>query len=301
MAWLRNIIDKQSKLLLKNRQLALLHVIVLAMLPYTAWMSVSVVALVTLRKGWRAGSGLLVPGLLGCCLLSFQWSALINALLVFMPCYLAACTLRGTNSWRAVAGMFFLQVMLVVWILQVFFPDIIMAQYLLIQAALKEIHPDGSLLIFLNEKGALSQYSLASYLLGIQAFGVVLSAALSLVFARSVQANLFNPGGFKQEALAFRDKKAGLVLLAGTLIAVSQHNGVAMGLLPMLLFYFVLIGLSLSFSLLNKLHPVVSFSLLMTPLVLLPFIMLPAYLLFGSLDSLFNLRCYLRSDAEKTI
>ena len=305
MTWLSGLIRKQSQYLLSNNRHAMLRAIILALLPFTVWLSVALIALVTLRKGWREGGRLLVPVILITFALPLARTtpmvSLVNALLTFVPCYLAACVLRSTTHWRAVAGLFFLQVFAAVLLLQVFMPDLILAQYLYFQTVLRELQTESTLLAFINDTASLNQTIFASYLLGLQAVGVVFSAGLSLMFARSIQSQLFYPGGFKQEVLAFRGDKVGLILFVVLLVAAKQHSMVAMSLLPLLIFYFLLAGLSLSFNILAKQWPRYTGILLVSTLFLLPFVMLPVYVIFGSLDSVFNFRLYLPSDAGKTI
>lgn len=305
MTWLSGVVRKQGQMLLENKWQALLQSIVLALLPYTSWMSVAVVALVTLRRGWRDGGWLLVPVIIANFALSLAYTtptiALVNALLVFLPCYLSAVTLRLMANWRAVAAVLFLQVIMVVLLLQIFMPDFVMAQYLYLQTVLRDVQADSALLAFISDKTGMNPMVLASYLLGLQAVGVVFSACISLMFARSVQSQLFYPGGFKREMLAFRGDKVGLLLLVILLIAANQQSVIAMSLVPMLILYFVLAGVSLSFNILAKQKPWRTIVLLVATLILVPFIMLPVYVIFGSLDSVFNFRLYLPSDAGKTI
>jgi len=305
MAWLGGLIRKQGQFLLENERYAMLHAAILALLPYTAWLSVASVVLVTLRRGWRKGGLLLVPAFAAYFSLAFSSTtlviALINAALVFMPAYLAACVLRLTTSWRAVAGAYFLQIVVAVVMLQMYMPDFIVAQYLYIQAALRELQSDSALLTLVNNKAGLNQAVLGSYLLGLQTIGIVFSACLSLMLARFVQSELFCPGGFKREMLTFRGDKIDLLLLVILFIAANQQNVFAMSLLPIVIFYFMLAGLSLSFNVLSKQRPLRLMILSIASMVLLPFVMLPVYVIFGSLDSLFNLRLYLLSDAGKTI
>ena len=305
MTWLSGLIRKQGLLMLDNNRHAMLHAIALALLPYTAWLSLAIVALVTLRKGCREGGWLLVLVTFANFMLSaFSASAsisLINALLTFMPGYLAACVLRLTVSWRAVAGLFFLQVLVAVLLLHLFVPEFIMAQYVYLQSVLREVQTDNALLAFINDKTVSNQLVLASYFLGLQAVGVVFSASLSLACARFIQSQFFYPGGFRQEMLNFRGDKIGLLLLIILFIATSQQNVLAMSLFPMLIFYFLLAGLSLIFNIFAKQKPLRTLILLVATIVLMPFVMLPVYVIFGSLDSLFNFRLYLPTDAGKTI
>ena len=305
MSWLSNLICKQGQLLLENERYAILHAVLLALLPYTAWLSVALVALMTLRKGWRKGVILLIPALcayfaLSCSSMTMN-IALVNALLVFMPTYIGACVLRFSTSWRVVASAFFLQIMIAILLLQMYMPEFITAQYLYIQAALRELQSDSSLLALINSKSSQNQMILANYLLGIQAIGIVFSAGLSLLLARSIQSQLFCPGGFKQEMLAFRGDKIGFLLLVIVFVGASLQNALAMSLFPILLFYFMLAGLSLSFNVFAKHKPLSLILISIASLILLPFVMVPVYIIFGSLDSLFNFRLYLLSNAGKTI
>jgi hypothetical protein len=304
MTRVSGFIRNQGQLILQNERYALLHAIILALLPYTTWLSVAVVALVTLRKGWGASNRLLGVAMLAqftVLLISMSAGiALMNTLLTFVPCFLAACALRWAANWRAVAGIFFFQAMIAVLLLQVCMPDFIMQQYLFIQAALQEIQGNNALLTLINEKTSLNPMIFASYLLGLQVVGVVFSACISLMFARSIQSQLFHPGGFRQEMLAFRGEKIGLCLLVILFIAARQENVIAMSLLPIFMLYFLLAGFSLSYQVISKKRPLSSLIFLIVALVLMPFIMLPVYVIFGSLDSLFNLRLYLPSDAGKT-
>lgn len=302
---LSGFVRKQGEYLLGNKWHALVHAMALALLPYTAWLSVAIIALVTLRKGWREGGWLIIPVMIAHVALSLTSLnaaiGLINTLLTFMPCYLAACALRSTISWRAVSCVFFMQAGLILVMVQLWFPDFVAAQYLYIQSAINEMQSDSVVMSFINDKTGVNQVILAGYFLGLQAVGVIFSATLSLMLARSVQSKLFNPGGFRQEMLMFRGDKIGFLLLAIVTIAAYQQSILAISMLPMLVLYFLIAGLSLSFNVLAKKRPLSSGVFILSTLILLPFIMLPVYVIFGSLDSLFNFRLYLSSDAGKTI
>jgi len=305
MTLLSGLIRKQGQILLENERYAMLHAVILALLPYTAWLSVAVVALVTLRKGWTKGALVLIPALGAYFVLAYSSTALIiallNASLVFMPAYLAAGVLRMSVNWRFVIGSFFVQALVVVVLLQLFMPNFIAAQLVYVQAALRELQGDSALMELINNKAGMNQMVLASYLLGLQIVGVVFSACLSLMLARSVQSQLFCPGGFRREMLTFRADKIEFVFLVILFIGAIQQNVIAMSLLPILIFYFMLAGFSLSFNVLAKQKPLSLMIVSIASLVLLPFVMLPVYVIFGSLDSLFNFRLYLLADAGNTI
>ena len=64
MSKMHGSLQKQGKFLLENKQYAILYASLLAILPYTVWLSVAIIALITLRKGWRDGLVVCGAGLL---------------------------------------------------------------------------------------------------------------------------------------------------------------------------------------------------------------------------------------------
>jgi len=296
MIRLNGFIQKQAQLLLGNSRYATICAVLLALLPYVGWLALVVIALVTLRKGWQEGLGVLLPVVV----MHFSMSlisipvlpALINTLLVFVPCYLAACVLRFTSSWRAVASSFFLLVFVVAFLLQVCFPGFIIAQFVYVKSLMGTLQGGSAFADLMSGSLGISQVALANYLLGIQSMSVVLSTLFPIMLARSVQSQLFYPGAFKQEMLTFRGHKIGVLILTVVLITALRESALAINLLPLLILYFLFAGLSLSANALahKKTRGAVIF--LVVPLMLVPFVMLPVYVILGSLDSLLNLRIY---------
>lgn len=296
-------ISQQGKKLLENNRHAMLYAVLLAVIPYTTWLSLAVIALVTLRKGWREGAMLLMPvmtAFLACSLAAAPVKlAIINTLLAFLPCYLAACVLSMSASWRAVAGVFFLLLLISAMLFQVVMPEFITAQYQYLYAAMNELNPDVLPKALANIHGS-NQLVLANYLFGLQLASLVLTAALPLTLARSVQSQLYYPGGYLQEMHSLRGNRIGFLLLVVMFIAASQGKLIAMNMLPLLVMYFLSAGLSLSFYAFAGRKIRGASLILIAPLILVPFIMLPVYVILGSLDSLFNLRFYLPTVAGKT-
>jgi hypothetical protein len=302
MSKLSQTIASLGKYLLDNSTHAILGALVFALFPYTKWLAVAVMALLTLRKGWREGGYLLlIVSLAYFGMLSLQIPygiAMIKALSSFLPCYLAANVLRTYVSWRAVAGMCLLIIFAFVSFIQLVTPEFIVLQFKLFKAILVELNNNGPLIDWIEE-GGYRQMDVANYLLGTQALGMILSAILSLMFARWVQSLMFYKGAFKQEMQAFRAEKPELFMLGAISFAAYFGVDIAINLLPAILLYFILAGLSLGYSAFARKKPLGTFLVLITPMVLLPYIMLPIYLLFGSLDSVFNLRLYLHGQADK--
>lgn len=304
MSFVSQFIRNQSKALLANYRHALMCALVFILTPFTTWISLAVIGLVTLRRGYKEGGLLLLPVVLAhfaLSLTSVGWiPAVFNTALTFIPCYMAAIVLRYTMSWQIVMAFFLVEMVVIALCLQIGMPDFITAQYVYLQTVIRQLHPSDALVDLVSDKGALNQLMIANYLFGLQMLAVSLSAVMALMTSRLMQSNLYYPGGFKQEMLSFRGNKLALVLLMVVLFAANQKNVLAINLLPALVVYFLFAGLSLSFQIFANKKMLSAVILLMLPLVFLPFIMLPVYVILGSLDSLINFRVYLRTNAGKT-
>lgn len=303
MARLGEFLGKQGRFLLENDQLALLYIAVLALIPFAAWLSAAIIALITLRKGWEEGfKGLVVAimALLVLSLMSTSFSAaVITAVITFLPCYLTAGVLHSTTSWKTAGFFIVLQTLLIIVLVHWLVPEFINNQYQYVQAILKELEREGSdtsVTSLLSNNEAVNKVVIANYLLGVQAVSVLLSALASILLARSVQSRLFYPGAFKQEMVSFRAYGLGVILLCAAIMGAHQHIPLAISCLPVLAIYYVFAGLSLSFNVLAKGKGIGTLLLLLVPLILLPFVMLPVYVIFGALDSLFNFRLHLSSN-----
>lgn len=290
--------------ILDNDRYALIAVVVFMLMPYTAWASMTILSLVTLRKGWKQASLLLIPAITAHILVSLTtvvWTvACVDALIRVLPCFAAACVLRKTHSWKAVAALFFCLVMLCALSLQVFAPHLIDAQLVYLQTAMRGIDSGRTLLDLWGEWG-IQPFVVANYLLGFQGVCLLLAIISPLLFARSLQAQLYYPGGFRQEMLNFRGDKYSVLVMVLLAVAASLNHVFAMNGLPLMMFYFTLAGLSVSAHVLEKMKPLRMAVVLLVPFMLLPLIVLPFYIALGTFDSLFNFRLYLSSRAGKTM
>ncbi|MCR9192542.1 MAG: hypothetical protein NXI01_07760 [Gammaproteobacteria bacterium] len=290
----KGVITKQVELILSSRQHAFLYALVFALLPYTSWLAMVVVALVTLRKGEHEGGRLVLGVMVAHTLVSLVSQAplvaIANTSIFFVPGFIAACTLRVTSAWLAVAAALFLQVLIGAVVIQLLIPEWIGAQYAVILSILKASQPDQVMSKWLSDPARLPDMVMANYAFGVQLMTAVLSILLSLMMARALQAKVCNPGGFAQEMLTFRGNRFSFLLMLVLLVGAWQWNSVAMNVLPVLALFYLMAGLSLCASLLiNKVSRFLLVILLL-PLILLPFVMAPLYVFLGMLDSVFNIR-----------
>jgi len=89
-------------------------------------------------------------------------------------------------------------------------PDFVVEQFSQFQKIFSQ-YQDYQSLLGSSEK--LNSFLLAQLFFGIQILSVIASAILSLAFARSIQAKLFMPGGFKNELLQFRSGRLSFLVL----------------------------------------------------------------------------------------
>lgn len=305
MAWLSGFIRKQGQLILSNDLFALFSTVLLVILPYSSWLAASVVALVTLRKNLKTGGLLLVAAVFtNFMMLNTALSvngAIIGSLLSYVPCYLAACVLRFSQSWRVVFGALFLLVLLLMCLLHSLHPEFILQQYAYLREMLTQLHFENTFFMLSKGISATEQTIFANYLVGIQAAGVTLSALVSLAFARFIQSKLYYPEGFKQEMRMIRGVRGDLIVLITVLLAAKQHYLIAIDVLPVIVVFFFIAGVSLWFDCMTMQSMFMPILVLSVALGAFPHVMLPVLVLFGSLDVLVNFRLYLRNRANKTI
>ncbi|MCL9685584.1 hypothetical protein [Legionella maioricensis] len=290
-----NFIIKHSKALLENKQHAILYAVILSIVPFASWLSVALVILVTLRKGAKPGFEVMLPALVVhsvplMMLLPLE-SALTNTLIAYVPCYIAALCLRKTMSWQMVFGVFLIQAFIGFLFIQLLAPDFIVGQFNQFKNMLTE-YQEYQRLIESNSDG-LSSFILAQLFFGVQILSVIVSAIISLMFARSIQSKLFMPGGFRDELLAFRSGRLSFLVLLGVSIASYYEISYAINLLPLVLCYFLVSGFSLAYYILARKNQVRVVILLFLLVLFKPSFVLLAYVVLGSLDSLFNFRLYL--------
>lgn len=296
------LIHRQLRQILTQDRYALIAVIVLMLIPYSTWASMTILSLVTLRRGWRQGIVLLIPAFTTHTLVSLTtvvWSlACIDALIRVVPCFIAACILRATNSWKAVAVFVFGLSMLCALALQMIAPHFIDAQLVYLKTVIQNMNA-GQTLLDTWEARNIPSFVIANFLFGFQEVCLLMAVVSPLLIARSLQAQLFYPGGFRQEMLNFRGDKYGAIVLLMLIVASMQNHVLAMNGLPLILFYFSLAGLSLCAHVFSKMKPLKMVVILLLPFVLLPVVALPFYLFLGAIDSCFNFRLYLASRAGK--
>lgn len=296
MKRLGEIICQHSKTLLDNKQHAIVCAVLFSILPFATWLSVALVALVTLRKGPKFGLEILMPALVfhsvPLMMLVPLDSVLINTLISYLPAFLAAIVLRKTASWPAVFGVLFLQMFFLCFFVQLFVPHFAIDQFNQFKMLLTQ-YQEYQQVINASLEG-VDVHSLAELFLGLQLLTVLISTVASLLCARSIQARLFMPGGFRGELRRFRSGRLSFLILLGVGVASYYKIALAINLLPFVVVYFILSGFGLTTYILARKNQHLKVLVVLCALIVLkPTFVLFAFVVFGSLDSLFNFRLYL--------
>src|ERR1700722_18885741 len=104
MTRINSFLHKQCYYLLQNERYALFLVAILAVIPFASWLSLAIIALITLRTGEYQGFKVLLVGVSLAILASHRAIAIpytIPAILItFLLGYLAAWLLRVTASLK---------------------------------------------------------------------------------------------------------------------------------------------------------------------------------------------------------
>lgn len=296
------LILKQSKAMLENKQYAILCAAILSIVPLASWLSIALVCLITLRKGAKDGFEVMLPAMVIHSIPLMMWLPLekagINVLAAYVPCYLAALTLRATRSWQAVFGVLFIMVSLVFVVVSSLFPEMLIEQFNQFKSLLSQYSSYQEALNYATD--GLDVTTLGYLFFGVQLFSVVISSIISLMFARSIQAKLFMPNGFRQEVIAFRGNRISFLFLLSVTVACYYELPIGIFLMPFIAVYFLLAGFNLAYFILASRWQFNALILLLLVVLLKPTIVLLAYILLGTLDSLINFRLYLPNKVRES-
>jgi len=250
-----------ARLVMAGPGQAVLVVVISAILalffPPFAWISGASVALITLHLGPQRGLqiiglAVLLSGVFFWLVLGAPLVALMLALVLWLPLWLEAVLLRQTVSlalaWQLAAGMGLVMLL----VLQYMAPELVTAinhnlAQLFQQMTQQQSEPH------LQEAMQNTLHSMQQVMPGLMGAGFMMSLQISLMLARSWQAALYNPGGFRQEFTQLRLGRglAALVTVLLVFVAVTDNLLGSMVLLVFLSLY-LLQGLAVTHGLISR-------------------------------------------------
>ena len=299
---LNRIIANSINHLLTNCLIAAIFIPVIAIMPFTAWLGLVLVVFITLRKGPGYSATVFMATIVATCVKHLSSLpveiSLLKGLMFFLPGYLLALVLRSQADWQAVAKVNLSMVLLASLLINFFAPETALAIFKIFETLVNEMQSDSAISEWLRDGSSMSHQTIANYLLGIQLLIASLSTVSALLVARYMQGRMFYPGGFSKELMAFRGERLVLVMMGFDALLALWGSAVALNVLPAFLFYFMFSGIVLCYHSLTNRRPLNRFILLFGPMLIVPYLILPLFLMFGTLDSLFNIRVYLSGKTE---
>lgn len=289
-----NFVLSQFNWLLGQPTLAILLVAMLAVVPLTMWLSLMILALITLRKEWLCGVQCLIAALtiLLCraAMTGTMFETWLTSVPIYLVTYVSAWLLKRFINWQLVAltltGLALVSILMMEWS----FKPYILQHYLALLQLIQSIDVNHIMANVVNQNDAQIQLTFAHYFLGIRIVSLLLSGIFPVIMARSIQSQLFNPAGFHREMNNFRASQLLVIVFILCMAVAYKGNLIAMSFFPILFVYVMLAGLSLALNLLAHKKNSMRYAMLVLPIIFLPSIVLPVFALFGSIDSILNLR-----------
>lgn len=260
-------------------------------LPPVSIVSSASVALVTLRRGAFEGLTILVcsslaAGLLGFLVLGNYQFALLYVMVLWVPVWLISIVLREGQNLSLTVEIAVLLGVLGVAGFYLYAPEsAAMWKNLLSQM----IPPDAPVVDIQHTIDML-----AHYMTGVVAAGSVFSLLFGLFLGRWWQANLYNPGGFRQEFLSLNSQPrlalASVAVVAIALASSGISSEIAWNVTILLFVLFTVIGTAV----LHTLFAGMKLGRYMVPMLYLTLFLIPHAMLLVALiglsDSWLNLR-----------
>jgi len=232
--------------LMRGRRNAALLALLFALLPFLNWLSVIIMALVTLRKGAKEGALILLCVLMPACILALiarDFAILYNVLLTAIIVWLLAIVLHKSHDWSVVLLVGVALGIVGIIAVHSYIDDINAWWQQRMLAYLQQVSTDMHVNTVQQKQVVMHLSKIAT---GIQATLLLAVNLLWLLVARYWQAILYNPGALRAELHRIRMPRwASIVLVLLGLAGLLTQFMVIVDLLPIALLAFMLAGLSL--------------------------------------------------------
>ncbi len=215
---------------MRDRKHAIFLALLFAFLPLCGWLSLSIIALVTLRRGAREGAIVLAWAALPALIVAILGKPipLVNdVVLGSVLVWGMANVLRATYSWVTVLQLATLTVvtgLLIIFWLYPSLPDWWEQRFNLVLSKLNVATWDLSIP---ETAWRLMAHDFAQLATGIYGIFIITGNMVSLIFARWMQALLYNPGALRQELSQIRLSPIASMVFIVVLLGVITGNIIA--------------------------------------------------------------------------
>ena len=287
-----------AEYIMRSRKQSIAVAFIANAIPMLFWIGAAAVGLMILRKGFRSA----LPTLLGGVLPAAYWASQSSptALLCLLGAAMMTQCLRQTASWTAVVVLLVPISALSAWVMITFympaFAQAIADSQQINQNLLSHLVANSAAMDSQQIKAALITVLLKGY-----TFAILVSILAAISLARSWQAALYNPGGFKEEFHKLRLP----ALLAGSLsclwiLGLFSNNSFVQSILPGFFLPLMFAGIALTHGLIAMIGSAQRRSLLIVFYLLL-LVAYPLVIVLACFDSFVDFRSKLaKRIANKT-
>ncbi len=288
-------LNKLGEFLMQGRREAAIAAMLTAAIPFLGWLSLAIVAFITLRKGAKNGlfvaAWSIIPAVLSSYWMSNSLAMVMESFLAYFLIWGLALLLRTTASWRYVLEVSFGLCLIVIFFFYWLIPDLnqIYTQYLLDLYRDSGTSPES----YADAQKFIKE--IVYYLLGVQTSLYMLHILFALVVGRGLQAVMFNPGGLSQDLESIRLDYSFLILgLIFLVCGLTMSYDWAIDALPVFVVLYFIAGLSVVHYAIKQRISFKGAILLFYVLIILlfPISTIPVILLALS-DTIFNVRKFI--------
>lgn len=290
-------LNKLGEFLLQGRREAAIAAMLTAAIPYLGWLSLAIVAFITLRTGMRNGffvvAWSVIPAIISSYWMNGSMAMATESFAAYLLIVGLALLLRTTASWRYVLEVAFGISLVIIIFFYWLIPDLnqIYTQYLLDIYREAGTTPES----YLDAKEFIKE--IVYYLLGVQTSLYMLHILFALVVGRGLQAIMFNPGGLSQDLKLIR-LDIGVLVIAIVFLAfgLKMSYNWALGTFPVFIVLYLIAGLSfIHYAMKQKVRlkgAMLLFYILCA--LLFPFSLIPI-IAFALGDTIWNIRRFVKN------
>jgi hypothetical protein len=240
-------IRKVAEYALQSRKHGVITALIFRLIPFFGWLSIVVMGLVTLRKGAVEGfivsAWILLPSIVFI-IIGQPFPLIYNFIIDVFVVWLLANALRQSSSWSITIQMAAIVGIVIVMIAHGTIHGLDQWWSEQLVKYMQQTNKMFALNIG-DDDLTLWAENMAQFMTGVQVAVLLVGNLIYLLFARWIQAILYNPGGLRRELYQIRlDYKPAFILLL-TFIMMWYGVHIAKDCAPVVLLPFALAGLSL--------------------------------------------------------
>lgn len=243
-----NLFQRFAAYSLSSRNRAIRIAVICSLLPLLGWLAITVLSLVTLRKGAKESAMVLLWVLVANCLLAYIANIpgilLNNVIYAVVFTWILALVLHYTGSWARVVEAGALIAVLGIVVVHLLIGDVQQYWLTYLSKGYAWVNQYLQLQLSADDIKALAGTA-AKYITGVQAATILGSNLINLGIARWLQSLLYNPGGLQKELYMIRLPYIIVAIITVCLLATLSGAAISYDIIPVILLPAIIAGLSL--------------------------------------------------------